>query len=1236
MSGSLGDLYIRLGFANEEEFLATLKGLLAQGEAEAGRSGRKAGQSWTDALKASILGGAIGAAFTTVFIQASEAARRFVATSVDEFARMERAMAVASMSGVENIQALRQEITALAREAGLVAESDVAVAVAELTKAGLSAADAVAVLRSGLTLAVADMDVATGSIANAAQTATTLNGVLRSFGLSAADAGRASDILAAAAAASAASLSDMIEATSDIAPLAAQAGLGLNELTATIATLTNQNIPAAEAARGLRSVLASLIDPPAQVREQFQALGLTVLKADGTIRPFSEVLQNLKRVADSGGAGLKLLSQGMDQFALATALAIGRASEDIRSLSNELANSEGAARRMADAMRQTLTAQMEEARARTRDAARELGDALAPILIHLYSNVLPPVIRGLRDLTQALAEVAGVASKGDRLLQIATQTYGRYADPERAKAILVELDRLTAQLEAKETALKGFSQFALTTDPVLKRKQEEVAQLKERIAQLRAELIALQRAGAQAPPSPQPKQATPTPTALPLPTLPATGKREEDAVVKAANRLGQEIDVLRSRFERGAISQAQYEQGIARIRNELAALEKQVGGSIERAAAVEQVYQALANASKRVGSALDGLRDRLSALTVRYELGRITLEEYAGGLAKLEKEAKATLKGDELDRYLLAIKRARDNIARLRQEQDEALRRASAMTEQERLRRTAAAEHMLASEEEVARALQREIELLSQEAGALTESERARRASASAFKAQSEAIARAVAALEAELARIALHKNVLQDITPDEAAKQEIDALAKAIERLAAAGLDVADPAMAALIERYRALTEAAREAAAAQDELLRTAEEAGRLTPSERSRRGIPGPTTEAQQVIARLNADLAAIATRARVLGDEVSGLEEALRRANEALVELARLGLPETADEVVAVRNEIAALEEALGRLKQASAMTPAEESRRAVTAAWAEDTARLREAQEQVRATLERLSQAEQEATARTLVLGEAFDAGAYLIRAYQEAIVRLILLGLEPASEEIQRLQERLQALQEQVAASRMTAGEQSRRAVAKAFQEAGTSQVVDELAARLEEAVGRALASGLQSGDILGELQRIFRQAGQDLALILYQDVLAPFVQDLAKAISQAVGDAIGGRLGQELGTLAGGLIGGALGAIAGGLIGMLVGGLFSWLTRGQTAGGTSDKPPPGQVGAAAANRAQSSAPSITYHAETHLSITLEGGLNDPVVRAQVRSLAEDVTINTLRKLGLIGAGGRA
>lgn len=154
-----------------------------------------------------------------------------------------------------------------------------------------------------------EIDTATGKFLDLTSSAKSVSDILSGLDYNVSQAGRVIDVLGKTSQDSKLSLSDLVPAIASVAGTARGVGLEVEDLGATFAALKDRGIPAAEAATGLRSVINSLIQPPATAKDAFEKLGLVFIKADGSTRSYAEVLQNLNRVVAAGPRGVQLLAQ---------------------------------------------------------------------------------------------------------------------------------------------------------------------------------------------------------------------------------------------------------------------------------------------------------------------------------------------------------------------------------------------------------------------------------------------------------------------------------------------------------------------------------------------------------------------------------------------------------------------------------------------------------------------------------------------------------------------------------------------------------------------------------------------------------------------------------------------------------------------------------------------------------------------------------------------------------------
>src|SRR5215212_2275045 len=165
------------------------------------------------------------------------------------------------------------QVAARARELGKdislpgISAKDAAVAMTNLAKAGLDVDQSLAASKGVLSLAKAgNLDVAdAASIAAKA---------LNAFGLAGGEAARVADLLAAAANASSADVSDIALGLAQVGAGARQMGVGLQDTIAALALFTNAGIRGQDAGTSLKQMFISLAAPTKQASTLMKDLGL--------------------------------------------------------------------------------------------------------------------------------------------------------------------------------------------------------------------------------------------------------------------------------------------------------------------------------------------------------------------------------------------------------------------------------------------------------------------------------------------------------------------------------------------------------------------------------------------------------------------------------------------------------------------------------------------------------------------------------------------------------------------------------------------------------------------------------------------------------------------------------------------------------------------------------------------------------------------------------------------------
>lgn len=195
--------------------------------------------------------------------------------------------AAATGATKDQLADLRREALAIGKDTSKSA-SESAEAMGELVKAGLSIETVV----NGAARAVVQLAEATGS--DVTDMAILVSNSLNTFqkdGLKAADV---ANIVAKAANASAIGTKDVSFALAAVGPVAAQAGLKMQDFATAIGILGNNALKGSDAGTSLKTMLMRLTAPTDEAKAIFAELGVNVFDAAGKTRGFRDILGDLQ------------------------------------------------------------------------------------------------------------------------------------------------------------------------------------------------------------------------------------------------------------------------------------------------------------------------------------------------------------------------------------------------------------------------------------------------------------------------------------------------------------------------------------------------------------------------------------------------------------------------------------------------------------------------------------------------------------------------------------------------------------------------------------------------------------------------------------------------------------------------------------------------------------------------------------------------------------------------------
>lgn len=226
------------------------------------------------------------------------------------------------------------------------------------------------------------MNLAAASGEDLATTSDIVTDGLTALGYSAKDAGRMADVMAAASSNANTNVSMMGETFKYAAAVAGSMGYSMEDVALATGLMANAGIKGSQAGTALRSTISRMAAPTKQVSAAMKAVGVEMTNADGTARPFRDVMIDLRK----GMAGLsetektQIASTIAGKNAMSGFLSIINASDqDFNKLADAIDNSDGAAQKMADTMQDNLGGQVTILKSQMQELAISVGDTLVPM-----------------------------------------------------------------------------------------------------------------------------------------------------------------------------------------------------------------------------------------------------------------------------------------------------------------------------------------------------------------------------------------------------------------------------------------------------------------------------------------------------------------------------------------------------------------------------------------------------------------------------------------------------------------------------------------------------------------------------------------------------------------------------------------------------------------------------------------------------------------------------------------
>ena len=139
------------------------------------------------------------------------------------------------------------------------------------------------------------MNLAAASGEELASVSDIVTDALTAFGLQAKDSAHFADVLAKAASNSNTNVGMMGATFKYAAPLAGSLGYSVEDTAVAIGLMANAGIKGEQAGTALRGMLTRMIKPTDEVEAVMEKLGITIANNDGTVKPFNQTMQELRK-----------------------------------------------------------------------------------------------------------------------------------------------------------------------------------------------------------------------------------------------------------------------------------------------------------------------------------------------------------------------------------------------------------------------------------------------------------------------------------------------------------------------------------------------------------------------------------------------------------------------------------------------------------------------------------------------------------------------------------------------------------------------------------------------------------------------------------------------------------------------------------------------------------------------------------------------------------------------------
>ena len=295
-----------------------------------------------------------------------------ISAATDFQSAMAEVNTLISQDSQQAFAGLSDEIRRVSKEFGSTA-TDQAGAAYQIISAGASnSADAISRLEAANRLAI-------GGVTDITTAADGLTSVLNAYGEAAGSVKDVSDAFFDAMKAGKTTVGELSASIGQVAPVAANLNVSLEEVLAATSALTKGGINTAIAMRGLRQVMANVVKPTSEAREEASRLGLQFDAAAIQSKGLQGFLADVVTQTKGNTASLAKLFGSVEALVPILQLA-GAGAKDFEEILKTMETTSGSTEEAFEKMKDTFDFQFNKLKAEIMDVAIALGNAMLPVL----------------------------------------------------------------------------------------------------------------------------------------------------------------------------------------------------------------------------------------------------------------------------------------------------------------------------------------------------------------------------------------------------------------------------------------------------------------------------------------------------------------------------------------------------------------------------------------------------------------------------------------------------------------------------------------------------------------------------------------------------------------------------------------------------------------------------------------------------------------------------------------